>query len=274
MNLVTTWTKLHESHSSTDLVLCVDFTETGRIEAGFPDLVKRLAYDATYWHVAPPAVAPDSGIGGAAYVRSWLEPVKESGMTVRAVMGYCVGAVYAAELVDALAELQDAPPELIVFDPEPTSLENVYFQFDKVFSVLSTILSAEDIALTRETMDRVAEEEGITVEQYASRLFHTFRDVGHNAFIRAGLDQEYAEEMWATFSAFLSYLTYADLIDPWDGWRRGTALSSSNPNNGLNRLRAGTDAVLVAKELCFEEGHDELLRSDEVARAVTELLER
>ncbi|GGL21681.1 hypothetical protein Sme01_74730 [Sphaerisporangium melleum] len=276
MNLVTTWMPLSESDSK-DLVLCVDFTETGRTEAGFPDLVARMDHDSAFWHVVPPSVAPGSGVDGGAYVRSWLEPLRGSGRTVRAVMGYCVGAVYAAELVAALAELQDEKPELIVFDPEPTSLENIYFQFGNVFTILSSILTEEDIAGTREVMDRLIRQEDMTVERYASELYAVFREVGHNAFERAGLDQEYGEEMWETFSRFLSFLSYADQLDPWDGWLRATAVSSSTPHNGLNRLRTDDPprrGDIVAHELSFEEDHQELLRSEEVARAVTKLLEK
>jgi hypothetical protein len=272
MTLVATWTTLNESDSA-ELILCVDFTGTGRTEAGFPDLVARLKHDSAFWHVVPPAVAPDSGIDGGDYVRSWLEPIRKSGQTVRAVMGYCVGGVYAAELVAALAEEQQQPPELILFDPEPTSLENIYFQFGNIFGILSSVLDEEDIAETKEVMDRLIQEEGITVERYAAQLYGTFRKVGHRAFDRAGLDPEYTAEMWDMFSSFLSFLTYADQIDPWDGWLRATALSSSTPHNGLNRMR-DADGTLVARELNFTEGHDALLRSDDVARAVTELLER
>ncbi|MGW6498934.1 hypothetical protein [Nonomuraea angiospora] len=272
MTLVTTWTTIKASNSA-ELVLCIDFTETGRAEAGFPELVANIDYDATFWHVRPPAVAPGCGIDGAAYVRSWVEPIKESGRKVHAVMGYCVGAVYAAELVDRLAELQGSAPELILFDPEPTSLENVYFQFGKVFGILSSILNEEDVTQIRETMDTMLQVEGITVEGYAAQLYATFREVGHRAFERAGFDPEYSEEMWETFSAFLAFLTYADHLDPWEGWLRATAVSSSNPRNGLNRLR-DSGRTVVAEELRFEEGHDVLLTSDEVARAVTKLLER
>ncbi|MEO3801068.1 hypothetical protein [Nonomuraea sp. B1E8] len=273
MTLVTTWTTLKESGSE-NLVLCVDFTETGRAEAGFPDLLAKMDYDGTFWHVSPPAVTPGSGVDGAAYVRSWMEPLKASGRKVHAVMGYCIGAVYAAELVDLLEKEQGEAPRLIVFDPEPTSLENIYFQFGKVFGILSSILNEEDVAETREAMDRPLQQEGVTVEGYAAELYAKFRDVGHRAFERAGLDPEYSEEMWGTFSAFLSFLTYADHLDPWKGWRRATAVSSNNPGNGLNRLRESGRGAVVAEELRFDKGHDVLLTDDEIARAVTKLLER
>jgi len=273
MNLVTTWTTLKESDSA-DLVLCIDFTGTGRAEAGFSTLVDRMDFDATFWHIVPPGIAPNSGIDGPDYLGSWLTPIMASGRTVKAVMGYCVGAVYAGELAARLAEVQRRAPALIVFDPEPISLENIYFQFGKVFDILSSILTPEDVAVTQEAMDRLLHQEGVTVARYAAQLYDTFSQVAHNAFERAGLDMEYAEEMLGTFSAFLSYMSLADEFDPWDNWLRAVAVSSSTPHNGLNMLRDTAAGALVAEELRFEKAHAELFRSDEIARAVTKVLER
>lgn len=261
-----------------ELVLCADFTVTGRPEASFPDLVARLDLDPDFWHIIPPSIEPGTDINGAEYVRSWLVPVRESGLRVKAVMGYCVGAVYAAELAEAVAELQGDKPQLIVFDPEQTSMDTIRYQFGNVLGILSSILNDEDIVETKEAVDRFYEIEGMTVGRYASELYETFRDIGQRAFLRAGLDPEYGEEMWGAFSSFLSYLSFADQLDPAPGWQRATALSSSSPLNGLNRLRgtAGEHAAdgVVASEFAFTEGHDELLRSDEVIHTVAELLRK
>ncbi|MEV0536248.1 hypothetical protein [Kitasatospora sp. NPDC050463] len=259
-----------------EVVLCADFTVTGRPEAGFPDLVARLDLDPAFWHIVPPSIEPGADIDGAAYVRSWLTPVRESGLRVKAVMGYCVGAVYAAELADAVAEYQGDEPQLIVFDPEQTSMDTIRYQFGNVLGILSSILNDEDVTETQEAVNRLYDTEGMTVGRYASELYETFRAIGQRAFQRAGLDVEYGVEMWGAFSSFLSYLSYADQLDPSVGWRRATAFSSSSAGNGLNRLRgvAGEHAAegVVARELAFTEGHDELLRSNEVVRTVAELL--
>ncbi|MFF3441521.1 hypothetical protein [Streptosporangium sp. NPDC002721] len=273
MNLVTNWTTLKESDSA-DLVLCVDFTGTGRAEAGFSTLVARMDLDATFWHVDPPGLAPGSGVDGPGYLGSWLPPIMAGGRNVTAVLGYCVGAVYAGELATRLAEVQERAPALVVFDPEPITLENIYFQFGKVFDILSSILTPEDVVATQEAMDRLIGQEGVTVGRYADHLYGTFSQIAHNAFERAGLDMEYAEEMLGTFSAFLSYMSLADQFDPWGNWRKAVAVSSSTPHNGLNRLRDTAPGPLVAEELRFEETHAELFRSDEIARAVTKVLER
>ncbi|GCE01093.1 hypothetical protein [Embleya hyalina] len=283
MNLNTTWTTLRSSSKATvsggsdELILCADFHTTGRPEAGFAELVARLDHDATFWHVNPPVVAPDSGTAAPAYVRSWLEPVRAQGAPVRAVFGYCVGAVYAAALADELALVQEEAPQVLLFDPEPTAMATIRHQFGNVFGMLSSILVEEDVAETEGEVERLIRVEGMTVGNYAAQLYTTFRRVGERAFERAGLDQEYGAEMWALFSSFLSYLSFADGLDPRDRWLTSTALSSSGEYNGLNRLR-GTGELgggeLVAREIRFEAGHGDLLRSDGVAQTVGKLLER
>ncbi|WP_328581293.1 hypothetical protein [Streptomyces sp. NBC_00370] len=275
MNLNTTWNTLRSG--SDELILCADFHTTGRPEAGFPDLVAQLGHDATFWHVNPPVVAPGTGTDVKEYVQSWLEPVREQGLTVRAVFGYCVGAVYAAALADELAGSQAQAPQVVLFDPEPTSMETIRYQFGNVFGMLSSILTEEDVAETQGEVERLIQVDGMTVGTYASELYTTFRQVGERAFERAGLDQEYGTEMWALFSAFLSYLSFADRLDPRDRWLESTALSSSGEYNGLNRLRRTGEfgaGELVAREIRFDAGHGELLRSDGVAQAVGKLLER
>jgi hypothetical protein len=283
MNLNTTWTPLLSSGNATDssgsddLILCADFHTTGRPEAGFQDLVAQLDHSATFWHVNPPVVAPGSGTDVKTYIRSWLQPVREQGRTVRAVFGYCVGTVYAAALADELAAVQQEAPQVLLFDPEPTSMETIRYQFGNVFGMLSSILNEEDVAETQGEVERLIQLEGMTVGNYASQLYTTFRRVGERAFERAGLDQEYGAEMWALFSAFLSYLSYADLLDPHDRWLTSTALSSSGEYNGLNRLRRTGEfgeGPLVAQEFRFDAGHGELLRSEEVARTVGKLMEQ
>ena len=199
----------------------------------------------------------------------------DSGPPVRAVLGYCVGAVYAAALADELAATQPEAPRVVLFDPEPTSMETIRYQFGNVFRMLSSILTEEDVAETQGEVERLIQVEGITVAAYASQLYSTFRRVGERAFDRAGLDQTYGTEMWALFSAFLSYLSYADDIDPRGRWRQSTALSSSGELNGLNRLRKTGEmggGELVAREIRFDVGHGELLRSDGVRQTVAKLL--
>ncbi|MFF2327304.1 MULTISPECIES: hypothetical protein [unclassified Streptomyces] len=276
MSISSTWTPLRTS-SSSDVVLCADFQTTGRPEAGFPDLVPHLEHDSNYWLIVPPSVAPNADVDVDDYIRSWLAPVRESGLTVRAVIGYCVGSVYAAALADGLAESQDTVPELIVIDPEPTQMVTIQYQLAKVLDQLNTILNEAELAEIHAKLGEFLTVDGTSVGQYAADMFGAFRRISDGAFARAGLDAEYSAEMWSLFSAFLSYLSLADGLDPRATWLRATALSSSSPENGLNRLKVTGEmgpGEFVAHEIGFDESHSELLRSAGVAQTVDKLLER
>ncbi|MGY1434175.1 hypothetical protein [Streptomyces reniochalinae] len=276
MSISSTWAPLRTS-SSSEVILCADFHTTGRPEAGFSDLVPQLEHDGNYWLIAPPAVAPDSGVDVDEYIGSWLAPVRESGMTVRAVLGFCVGSVYGASLADELAKSQGTAPKLIVFDPEPTQLVTIQYQLTKVLDMLDTILSEAERAEIHAELGKYLRLDGMTVGRYAAEMFGEFRRISDGAFARAGLDTEYSAEMWSLFSSFLSYLSLAEGLNPRPAWLDATALSSSSPHNGLNRLKVtgemGT-GEFVAHEIRFDEDHAELLRSPGVAETVDKLLER
>lgn len=93
---------------------------------------------------------------------------------------------------------------------------------------------------------------------------------------RTGLGEEFVQELVDMFGSFMSYLSIADQADVLPLWSTATALQSSGVDNGLNRVRNSilkTDDRLVAEEIVFSGvEHADLLRSDEVAKAATELL--
>jgi len=276
MNISSTWTALRTS-SSSDVVLCSDFQTTGRSEAGFPDLVPLLRHEANFWLISPAAVAPDADVDVEDYLQSWLEPVRDSGLHVRAVLGFCLGGVYGAALADGVARFQDDVPELVLLDPEQTQLMTIQYQMTKVLTMLKSVLSVDEIAEIHSKLGETAAVEGITARRYSRDMFTTFRRFTNGAFERAGLDVEYGREMLGIFSAFLSYLSIAEDLDPRETWLGATALSSTSPESGLNRLRRTGEmgaGELVVKEIAFTDNHTELLRSAGVAETVDKLLER
>ncbi|MEV4826363.1 hypothetical protein [Micromonospora sp. NPDC049274] len=276
MNLKSTWTALRNS-TSQEVVLCADFQTTGRAEAGFPDLVPMLRHDSNYWLISPAPVAPDSPVDAGEYLESWLAPVREIGLPVRAVLGFCLGGVYGAALADGVARFQGSPPDLILLDPEQTQLVTIQYQLTKVLTMLNTVLAEAEIAEIHAKLGELASVEDISVRRYSREMFGEFRRFTNGAFERAGLDPGYGQEMLELFSAFLSYLSIAEDLDPRPAWLGATALSSTSPDSGLNRLRRtgemGT-GPLVSDEIGFAEEHTELLRSSEVAQTVDKLLER
>ncbi len=275
MRISSSWTELRTS-SSSDVVLCADFQTTGRPEAGFPDLIPLLEHDSNYWLIAPAPIAPDSDTGFDEYLRSWLDPVRDSGLRASAVLGFCLGGVYGAALAEQVAGFQATEPRLVLLDPEQTQLVTIQYQLTKVLTMLESVLTEDDRAAIHAKLGELAAVEGMGVRRYAKEMFGHFRRYTNGAFERAGLDPEYGAEMLELFSGFLSYLSLAEETDPRAAWLRATALTSASPESGLNRLRAtgelGT-GEFVAHEIGFDEDHTEFLRSAEVAKAVDELLE-
>src|ERR671936_774659 len=64
-----------------DLVLAVDFASTGRLQAGFRELVPRLSPPVTVWEALPPAARQVAANG---YVEWWLAEIRDRGRAVRA----------------------------------------------------------------------------------------------------------------------------------------------------------------------------------------------
>jgi hypothetical protein len=253
--------------ASGELVVAADFPSPGRVVAGFSELVRGLDTGHTLWETAPPP--PDTT--ARERVDWWLAGIQAGGMKVRAVLGYCVGGVYAAALVDGIAHLQCSAPELIVFDPErpdPALLER---HFNEALDMMAALLLPPEVADARRAATAARSEGGGMVE-VGTELAALARRLGAAAGARAGLDPARSGELTASFTAFLSYLVTAAELDPLDRWREATALTSASAHAGLNQLAPDLRARTVAREQHFAVPHQDLLRDAGVARAVGELL--
>ncbi|WRZ87660.1 hypothetical protein OHB54_45970 [Streptomyces sp. NBC_01007] len=273
---ISSWNILSQGENG-ELVIAVDFPASGRLQADFDELANRLPGGHAFWRTAASPTGLLSGISGDEYIKPWLDEVKASGKTVRGVLGYCVGSVYAALLAERIAEIQDEAPALILFDPELTHPDTVYWQFYMVVESLKQILSPEEAEQLREA-GRAALEEAASIKELAEILGGRFHDAVAIACDRIGLGEEFVEELEEMFGAFLTYLSVAEQIDPLPVWARATALCSSAADNGLNRVRnkiLHTQDKLVAEEVVFAGvEHADLLRTDDVAKATTELLSK
>ncbi|OON71706.1 hypothetical protein B1H18_32835 [Streptomyces tsukubensis] len=255
------------------MVLAVDFPITGRPESSFADLAPRLESDYAFWQTVPPSVSPGR-MGGGDYVDEWASEVAESGLTVRAVLGFCVGSVYGAALADRLGSWQGKAPALILFDPEQATVSTLHWQFEKILRNMTEILRAEELAALRARAEELAQDRQRDVEQFTTELFNSFLPIGQEALSRSGLDAERTDEMLGIFGSLLSYLSSAARLDSASAWRRATGISSASPESGLNPHRSsrGAKSDAVSAEIRFELGHAELLGSAEVAEAIVKLL--
>ncbi|MFD3554354.1 hypothetical protein ACFWWA_19960 [Streptomyces goshikiensis] len=266
--------KVLSAGDRSELVLAVDFDVTGRPEARFSDLAPRLQPAGGVWESLPPAAGTEAGLTGEAYLDRWHHGLGDQLPEVRAVFGYCVGGVYAAELAARIARTQEHSPLVVLFDPEPATAPTLYWQFHKVMEFMRSVATDDEVTAAQ-AAGRLAESGTADLGALSERLVDLFRQTGEVAFARAGLDEIRRAELFATFSSFMTYLSAAGRFDALARWSSAVAITSVSPTSGLNGIRSHLPSghqELVAREIRVQAEHAELLRSDEVALVVDELL--
>ncbi|MFC9913222.1 hypothetical protein [Streptomyces sp. NPDC059862] len=266
-----TWRVLGNAEAH-ELVLAVDFDATGRAEGRFTDLATGLAgLPFSIWETVPQEAGTGGGAGGAGPVERWLEEVAADGRPVRAVLGFCVGAVYAGAIAQRLAARQGQAPALVLFDPEQSAPLTLYSQFHKVIDSMSALLSAEETAQAAAEARR-AHEQHTTMASLGAELLAVYRRTAKPAFDRLELDDKRQEEITAVFASFVGYLIAAAEIDPLPAWREAVVVTSSSPTSGLNGSRGAGQDITVGREIRVDVPHVDLLRDPGVTRTVAELL--
>ncbi|PJJ04980.1 hypothetical protein BX264_5407 [Streptomyces sp. 2333.5] len=266
--------KVIASGNGDGVFLAADFAFTGRPEAGFAELVPLLDTEHAAWETVPPRFESGGSVfavKGADYLSWWTDDLRKSGRQVKAVLGYCVGSVYAAALAEKIAEWQSERPVVLLFDPERPSKETLYWQFHKAVGNLHSVLPSVKIETAQKAGEQVARASE-DLQEIGRELFKIFQSVGSVAFESAGLDDIRSGELLHLVGVFLAYLVAAGDIDFKEAWKSSIACSSSSPRSGLNPLPSKVRSHLVRQELHFDVEHADLLRSGDVARAVSRLL--
>jgi hypothetical protein len=263
------------SGNSGRLIVAADFPATGRTVAGFTDLFGSIAAPPlgdTVWETAPPPIGAETTMSGADHVDRWVGdlPVPDEG-AVRAVLGFCVGAVFAAAIAAHVEERQGEPPVVVLFDPERPDPDLLLRHYTGVIDGLAFAASQAERAAAL-SAGRQARDENDGMDKLAAALGVLFVEHGAPILARTGLDQHRQDELRDTFASFLGYLVAAAELDPTPVWRRASAISSQTAHSGLNPLPADVRAGAVGRELRFAVPHTELLRHDEVVRTCRDLL--
>ena len=259
------WKILSEG-SRDDLVLAFDFPGVGRTEAGFTDLVSRLdTSELTVWESITPSGAAAVGMSGDDYVDLWAEEVRAAGRPVRALLGYCVGSVFASAMGARIGQWQEQAPQIIVFDPESPSVPSMYGNFYTSINMVGSALSKEEVETAHQAGLVAANEGGDDLRTVGTALATIFEATARTAFDRLGLDPQLRDELSQIFGSFTAYLVAAQQIDPVAGLALATAITSSGSSSG---------AGWAAREIKFELSHEDLLRNDDVAKAVSEALDQ
>jgi len=262
---------LHQG-SSGRLVLAADYSAPGRLTATFTDLVSRLGSAHTVWETAPPPFGTESSMSGEDHVRRWLEDVRDAAMPVHAILGFCAGAVFAAALAERVEQWQGTRPTLVLFDPESPSRDVLHLQYHKMVNgSLASVLSPTELAeAQRAGWEAKAQDSGLL--EMAVALGKHFTEYGGPALERTRLEHGRSEQFLDIFSSSMCYLAASTDFDATRTWATATSISSNTAERGLNRLDEEQRAASVAHEIRFDISHTDLLRTDEVARSVAELI--
>lgn len=264
------WNQLTTT-SSSPVVLCSDFTATGRSVATFTDLAQASGLPAGFLETAAPPAGAEAGLGADGYVRWWTDELPAAGAEVVAVTGFCVGAVFAAPIYSAVCARQATPPLLLLFDPERPSAQLLLRHFRELLLGMDKYLDATELAAVNGYCKQAPMSAGMT--ELATWFADRFTKIATTALQRIGLDAEYSAEVAATFRSFINYLAAASGIDPTPAWQQATAFSSVDAHSGLNPLPPAERAAAVATEHRFDLHHTTLLSDPAVAGRVRDLLQ-
>ncbi|MEV6962275.1 hypothetical protein AB0M97_24400 [Streptomyces sp. NPDC051207] len=260
MTQLSGWKVLNPGGQDGDLVLAVDFATTGRSDSGFSDLVPRLDPAFAVWETRQPPGA--TGRPAEDYLALWDGEAAGSGRTVRAVLGYCAGSVFAGELAARIAARQGEAPRLVLFEPEVPAPAGLYRDFAAMMNQFASVLSPDEVTAAQQEAD-AARADAADFGGYGDALVRIFKERAGAAFAREELDTELLDEFAAVFRSYVSYLDAARQIDPAATWRTGTAVSSRTPSGG---------AALAGRNVGVDVDHAEMLRDARVAEAVNEII--
>jgi hypothetical protein len=253
------------------IILGVDFPGNQRREARLSELARKLGSQYGFLQTKVPIFRTGRGISGAAYVDRWIDGIRDR--PVAAVLGNRVGSVYAAAIADELARWQQAP-RVILFNPQFAGTELLGYELHKEISVISSLLSDDEIERATKLAAEVAESEPEDFADTAARVSGFYWEISSVAFERVGIGGAYCSKSFAPFESYISLVSAAGQIDPSSTWKRSVAIVSSDYANLPNGPSpAGDTGTLIGRSIPFSVPHADLLRSDSVAKAVADLLE-
>jgi hypothetical protein len=146
--------------SASHVILGIDFPAAGRAEASYAELMTKIGSGWSEYSVAqtvPPGFRLDQRPTGDSYIQHWMQGVQQGQWQVTAVLGYCVGSVYAAAIAEDVSRLQHTAPKLILFDPQLSSIGSLTLEMYKIISTLEPLISKDDAEHAKARMRELTE---------------------------------------------------------------------------------------------------------------------
>ncbi|MFC8719574.1 hypothetical protein [Kitasatospora sp. NPDC057198] len=259
--------------TSKSLILGVDFPAAGRREAGFEDLAAGMGAEWAghgFLQTTPPPVRLADRPSGDYYTDFWLRDGHWDDYEVVAVLGYCVGGVYAGEIAGRLAERQGTAPKVILFDAQVTDLQLLESEIHKMIGLAGPVFKDEEAADAKRRAAEIVGRPGIGLLDAAVDIVGLYREMAAVAFGRIGLADARRDEVVRLFESYMTWLSAASQIDPSRSWGDSLAVTSSDYAE-LERTGAATVANAVkwlGRRIELEIGHVDLLRDDSTVRVL------
>ncbi len=252
------------------LVVTADFAATGRTTATFHDLVDLLRADYNIWETAPVPYGQEPGMTGTDQVDRWTRDIRESGLPVHAVIGFCGGGMYAGKLAERIGEWQPVP-RLILLDPGRATPLMLVQHVEGLLRRLAGTFAPDDLAAAQARL-AAAHQSVPDPLALADELAGFAREVIVSALMRAFHSPQASADFVKLVTGYLYWLGGAATLDPRAIWKSASALQSSSPNFGLFLASPEERPTLVGSAVYFDVPHADMMRTPAVARAVDDLL--
>ena len=259
---------------SEQTVLGIDFSGRRRREASFTELASRIGPEYRFLQARPVTLRPGQQQPSSyEYVVSWVEGARQDGNPMRAVLGRCVGSIYAAVVAEYISQWQ-LEPNIILFDPQFATTEFLGHELHKEISASSSLMSDDEIKRARKIASEIADLNPWDMVQIATYALESYLQIITPAFERAGLGDARDGNLNQYFVSYMRWLSVAAELDSSSALKKSIIIMSRDYSGLPGRMVFNDNAnSLASRCIVCDVSHADLLRSDSAAKAVVDLLE-
>jgi hypothetical protein len=152
----------------------------------------------------------------------------------------------------------------VFFDPEPPTRGRLLKDFDSAIDQLAPMLADQE-QLRLHDAAGLALDAASDFSSFCSALMETFSAGVASAFAGLAVGPKLTAELIGSFSSYISYISAAHQPALPESWPTATAIISRTPRDWVE---------LPSEQVHFDLDPADLLRNADVARAVSEILNR
>lgn len=259
---------------SEQTVLGIDFSGRRHREASFIELASRIGPEYRFLQARPVAVRPGQQQPSSyEYVVSWVEGARQDGNPMRAVLGRCVGGIYAAVVAEYISQWQ-LEPDIILFDPQFANTKFLGHELHKEISASSSLMSDDELKRARKIASEITYLNPWDMVQIAAHALESYLQIITPAFERAGLGDARENNMNGYFVSYMRWLSAAAELDSSRVMKKSIVIMSRDYAELPGRMLFDDNAdSLAGRCIVCDVSHSDLLRSDSAAKAVIDVLE-